>query len=429
MGKSLSVKSSLEMLPENLRFRIMRRGLRINGDYPEGVVFRPVETVDEVKQSCALLYDAYTAAGFMTPDGTGHRFVVQNVLPNSYTLVGMRDGEVVTTVTLAVRSTDPLPAEDIFAVNKLASHGARIVEIAALAVRKDCRGEGGRILFPMFRHLYHFGMIALGATHFVMTCNPRHVGFYKAIMLFGDLSPEVVASYSLVDGAPACGVTIDLWQAPHRYRSAFGGRPKVRDMHEYLMVRDIPKLQMPTLPLGRYRGNMWSESDLRHLLDTLAIKGSALSEIDRIKLAESYGHETMGRIGHAPRVADVGNNAPWSHLNGLGLLRAGERTYPVRLIAARGDELVVDAPPELANGASGLLELVGGGRGPVIVGELEDFRGLARRFRTAVPLRAETLDTLAGFSIQESVRAAVPKAVAPGAGEAVVTPLPQRAVA
>ena len=282
-------RRTFEALPEALQHKMMRRGLNIDPAYPEDIEFAVARDPQEIKAACEILYAAYTDAGFMVRDGSGYRFTVYHALPYCYTLIARQRGEIIATVTLIVRSGDPLPIENIFPLDGYLGFGRRIVEVSALTIHPKARGNRGRILFPLFKYLYQVAYHQLGGTDLVLTCNPKHLAFYKAIILFESISDEVRDSYDFVDGAPAVAARLDLTTVPEVYGRTYGGKPANKNLDAYMLETEFPQFGIPDRAETVYEGNRWSPEQLEWMLGTMAKGRSALSEGEMAMLRRAYG--------------------------------------------------------------------------------------------------------------------------------------------
>ncbi len=128
----------------------------------------------------------------------------------------------VATLTLVFDSPLGLPAEEVYGpeLGSLRACGRRPCEIVSLvSVEGDLRC-GMEIMKRLFKLAYLVARRLTDATDFLITVNPRHVSFYKRILLMSELGPE--RPYGKVGGAPAVLLGLDLLGAEELYRARYG---------------------------------------------------------------------------------------------------------------------------------------------------------------------------------------------------------------
>lgn len=297
---------------EGRRHAIMRRGLTFDPAFPDGITIERAHTRDDIARACQILYEGYTEAGFMVDDGSGHRFTVYHALPTAYTLVVREGDDIIATVTLIVKSVDPLPVEHILDLSKYLTPGSRIVELSALTIARNYRGNSGRVMFPLFKYIYEYSLKALGATDLIVTCNPKHQAFYKAIYQFESISDETVQSYDFVDGAPAVGCRLCLRTFPEVYFAAYGTAPARKNLYQYMVQTRFDEFDIARHPLPEASGNRWSETDLAWMLKRLATGRSSLSDNDMEMLRLAYSGAQYDHLFATRDAACDGGQLPFA---------------------------------------------------------------------------------------------------------------------
>jgi len=267
----------------------MRRCLNIDPAYPEDIEFSVANTPKEIEAACKILYEAYTDSGFMVADGSGYRFTVYHALPYCYTLIAKQAGEVIATATMIVRSVDKLPIEKVFPITPYLGFGRRIVEVSGLTVHPTARSNRGPLLFPLFKYAYKLATRQLGATDFVVTTNPNHLNFYRAIILYEKISDKVC--YDYIDGVPTLGARLNLTTLPQRYEDVYGNLPPNKNISQYFVKSEFPQFGLPDQPDKVYLGNRWAPDQLAWMLEDLAIGLSKLSDDEMAMLRAAYGPE------------------------------------------------------------------------------------------------------------------------------------------
>jgi hypothetical protein len=331
---------------ETRRNAAMRRRLNIDPAFPEGIEFSVASTPMDIEAACALLYEAYTDSGFMVADGSGYRFTVHHALPYCYTLIAKEAGKVIATATLIVKSVDKLPIEKIFPITPYLRFGRRVVEISGLTVHSEARSSRGPLLFPLFKYAYKLATRQLGATDLVVTTNPNHLSFYRAIILFEKMSDKVC--YDYIDGIPTLGARLDLATLPERYEDVYGRQPLNKNIYEYCIKSEFPQFGIPDQVDKVYSGNKWTPDQLAWMLENLAIGLSELSGDDMARLRTAYGPEYDSVFARfAPQLAPRGDTERID-LNIDASITNGGSGLEARILAIAGNELhlSVEVPPK-----------------------------------------------------------------------------------
>ncbi|MES0884970.1 N-acyl amino acid synthase FeeM domain-containing protein [Roseibium sp. SCP14] len=285
---SLETHPEHERRKENRRHAIHRRRLKLRLAPPDGVIFKLAETTGELIQACKILYEAYTAAGYMRSDGSGIRLTPYHTLPSCYTLIAKEGKNVVATTTIVVKSLEALPIEKIFSLDDYLAWDRRVCEISSLTVHPKYRSRHGELIFSLIKYLFKFVRETLRIHDCVITCNPKHIEFYEAVLLFNRISDEVINSYDFVDGAPAIGAHLDLITVTDRYALVYDGAPREKDLYKYLFELEFDNFQMPTQVPATYQGNRWSPRQLTSLLGRHANGASSFSPAERAFLRRHY---------------------------------------------------------------------------------------------------------------------------------------------
>jgi len=171
---------------------------------------RPVASRDELEQSFRLVYRSYLQHGYVSPDDSGIRLSIFNLLPGTITFVGLFDGDVVSTVSLVPDTPMGLPMDEVFRdeLQPLRDSGRRLAEVTMLA---DRRTELRRTL-PMLLHLmklmFDYAMLVLKANDVCIAINPHHEAFYKRYLLFAPMGE--VRQYASVCDNPALAERLDM---------------------------------------------------------------------------------------------------------------------------------------------------------------------------------------------------------------------------
>ena len=242
-------RRALALLPRPWRFALIRAMVDCPLDPGAGLQLKIADTREELEACFALLHDAYVGEGFMAPDPSGLRVTDYHALPTTTTLCAKLDGRVVGTLSLIREGVFGFPMQTAFDLSSVRAKPGRIAEVSALAVHRDHRGTGGRILFPLMKFMYEYCTTYFDTRHLVIAVNPNKIELYEALLLFQRLPAASVEHYDFANGAPAVGATLDLSKASDAMRAVYGKRSARRNLHAYFVDWRLPNL---VAPLRRY---------------------------------------------------------------------------------------------------------------------------------------------------------------------------------
>jgi GNAT superfamily N-acetyltransferase len=245
----LLARRVVSLLPRSWRFGLARA--MVDCDFAPGpeLQLKIADTREELEACFALLHDAYVGEGYMAPDPSGLRVTAYHALPTTTTLCAKVDGRVVGTLSLIREGVFGFPMQTAFDLSAVRAKQGRIAEVSALAVHRDFRGTGGRILFPLMKFMYDYCTSYFDTRHLVIAVNPNKIEMYEALLMFERLPAAAVDRYDFANGAPAVGATLDLAGAADKLRATYGKRPQQRNLHRYFIEHRLPNV---VAPLRRY---------------------------------------------------------------------------------------------------------------------------------------------------------------------------------
>jgi hypothetical protein len=242
-------RRAVAALPRSWRFSLVRAMVDCEFSPGPELQLKIADTREELEACFALLHDAYVGEGFMAPDPSGLRVTDYHALPTTTTLCAKVDGRVVGTLSLIREGVFGFPMQTAFDLSSVRAKAGRIAEVSALAVHRDYRGTGGRILFPLMKFMYEYCTTYFDTRHLVIAVNPNKIEMYEALLMFQRLPAAAVERYAFANGAPAVGATLDLSRAPEAMRAVYAGRPARRNLLAYFVECRLPNL---ITPLRRY---------------------------------------------------------------------------------------------------------------------------------------------------------------------------------
>ena len=157
--------------------------------------FRPVETVEELKSSSALVYQEYLKSGFISPRKNNWKLSLFQTIPTTVTFVAIyRKEHVLGTVTLVEDSPLGLPMDNLYheELISLRLEGHRIMEYTMLAMNKEIMNDGPLSLPPSVRRLLVLHLLWAVVDYLrtstkidcqVACFHPKHDGFYKFLSM------------------------------------------------------------------------------------------------------------------------------------------------------------------------------------------------------------------------------------------------------
>ena len=180
----------------------------------------------ELEQAFELLATHYKARGYDCPGATPYRFTPYHVLPDTITLVALRESRVSATMSLVPdTSLLGLPMEHVYGteISDLRRQGRRLAEMTSLADSGLTCSEFIQVFMAFIKIAMHYH-IRLGGDQCVIVIHPRHRNFYLKVLGFVPLAPE--GNYPSVQGHPAEALLLDVplmkANSPKMHETIFG---------------------------------------------------------------------------------------------------------------------------------------------------------------------------------------------------------------
>lgn len=243
LGFAKLLRRLVPLLPRRIRQVLVRRQVNLPVEIPQSITTKIVNTTAELEQCFRLIYQSYLPLGYCSPNSHEMYASIYHALPTTTTLVA-KDGErVVGTLTVVRDNRLGLPLERSFKVGSLRTRARRLAEITSLVVHPDYRrANGGAVLFALLKLMYQYSTRHFGVNHLVIAVHPKSAFFYTDLLMFRKIFGNPVKDYL---GAPARVLELDLAEAHHRYKKAFSGRPRHKDLFDFFVERDFVNVQLP----------------------------------------------------------------------------------------------------------------------------------------------------------------------------------------
>jgi hypothetical protein len=166
-----------------------------------------------------------------TPKPHGMLFGIHTLLPETVIFVAKSYRTVISTLT-EIFDTElfGLPMDELYRkeLDGLRSKGRKIVELSVLVTPVDFRWMNVFMYINKIMYLYSLDR---GVNDLCIAVNPKHVRFYKHIMLFEDLGPE--RYYPRVN-APAVALRVNMDCIKEKLKSTYDGLDFDCNLHDYL---------------------------------------------------------------------------------------------------------------------------------------------------------------------------------------------------
>lgn len=233
----------MPVLPESIRDRVVWSSISVPDELPRDLVFKIVESTDELECAFRMVYENYLPLGYCVENEHRMRATIHHALPTTSTLIALDHGRIVGTLTIVRDNRLDLPLERAFDVQGLRHGARRLAEITSLVIDKEYRRKnGGVILFPLLRLMYEYSTTRFGVNHLLIAIHPKTKWFYQTLLMFKDLPGVGTVDYM---GAPARVMHLDLREALFNYERKYGRREANRNLYEFFVQKRFSNIQLP----------------------------------------------------------------------------------------------------------------------------------------------------------------------------------------
>lgn len=184
------------------------------------------------RRAYALAQRVYQGRGYVSGD-EGVVVCPHDADPQTLTLLALDDSGIdAATITLVFDSLDGLPCDQIYGaeLDLLRAKGRRLIEVTRLAIDENHQ-RSKELLVKLFNFIYIFARRVKGFDDFVIEVNPRHVNYYRRLLIFEQLGPE--RPCPRVQGAPAVLLRLDLSIPEREVRRTHGKGAAINDRTLY----------------------------------------------------------------------------------------------------------------------------------------------------------------------------------------------------
>lgn len=199
------------------------------------------ETREEVMDSFRLVYDEYERAGYIKERKPSRTLLdIHHLLSDTVVLLMLENHRVVSTLSLIFDSEKSgLPMDSIYRneLEDLRKNNRKVVEGCALATSANYQSTN--IFLYLFRQAYWYAFHS-GANDICIMVNPKHVGFYRRILLFEELGVE---KYYPRVGAPAVALKLDVMKYEEKLKSIHNSYPSKYSLYNFFYGKHFLSLK------------------------------------------------------------------------------------------------------------------------------------------------------------------------------------------
>ena len=212
------------------------------------------ETREELGDAFRLVYDEYKRSGYISEEKPGNMFFyIHHLLPDTAVLLMRCKEKVISTLSLVPDSEEfGLPMDSIYReeLDGLRRNDRHLMEACALATSENYRSPN--IFANLFRQSYWHAVYS-GIDAICIMVNPKHVQFYKRILLFDELGVE--KNYPRV-GAPAVALQLNVKEYKEKLKSIYGGYPADANLYSFVFQNEelSPKAGKIFFDIDGYNG-------------------------------------------------------------------------------------------------------------------------------------------------------------------------------
>lgn len=236
--------------------------------------------IDEFKEAFSLVHDNYLRNGYLgTPKPHGMLFGIHALLPGTVVFVAKSNKNVISTISeIADTELFGLPMDELYRgeLDELRARGRKIVELSALVTPADYRWTN--IVMYICKVMYQYS-IDHGVNDLCIAVNPKHVRFYKHILLFEDLGPE---RYYPKVNAPAVALRVNLDVHFEKTKTVYDGCDFDCNVHTYFYGREGSRVPDEN---GK---SCWTAENVEYFLSREKSILDGLSQPQREFLLKSY---------------------------------------------------------------------------------------------------------------------------------------------
>ena len=227
------LRKILPHLPKKLQYKLVLGNLKLDYHLPHDVTFKIADTEDELLQAYEIIHDCYVEMKYDIPHEEKIRVTKYHALPHTSVLIIKIKDEVVGTCTFVPDGPFGLPIESISNITDLRKNSEHIVEISALAIKKEYRKWKTNLLIPLVKYCFKYINEYKGADRAVIAVAPESVWYYELLFGFFKVTAKP-QEYSMVQGAKAMVLHVHYKDSRKKIWHNFSHLEKEKNIYSYL---------------------------------------------------------------------------------------------------------------------------------------------------------------------------------------------------
>jgi hypothetical protein len=231
----------LAALPKKVAHQWIRKSLNlaIAESSTQNMKIELASSLADLSAALILVQRNFEGEGYAQKVPGSLRLTPYHLLPETVVIVAKIDNRVVATISVIPRTEFGIPLDGCCQLDSFLNDKGKTVEISALAVDSDFRGQQGAVLFNLMKYMYHCNVDTLQVNMEVIGVNPRMIALYEAILLFKNIPNSKKVDYDFANGAPVVPMYFNLDAAVDTYTNVY----KEKRAHQNVMsffLKDPP---------------------------------------------------------------------------------------------------------------------------------------------------------------------------------------------
>lgn len=212
----------------------LRRSLKLRLRIPDidSFLIKMAKTREELGDAFRLVYDEYEKSGYIQERKACNMFFhIHHLLPDTAIFLMIYKEIIVSTLSLVADTKQFfLPMDSIYhdELDDLRKNNRKVIEACSFATSESFRWTN--IFSYLFRQVYWYA-VHNGINDICIMVNPKHVRFYKKILLFEDLGVE--KNYPRL-GAPAFALKLNIDNYKERLQYTYKNYPIEYDLYDFI---------------------------------------------------------------------------------------------------------------------------------------------------------------------------------------------------
>jgi hypothetical protein len=239
---------ALAALPKKFAHRWIRNSLDLaiaESNY-DNLKIELASSVADLKAALTLVQKNFEREGYAQKSPGSLRLTPFHLLPQTVVIVAKINSRVVATTTVIPRTKFGIPLDSCCQLDSFLTGKGKIVEVSALAVDSEFRGQHGSLLFNLMKYMYHCNVDTLQVNMEVIGVNPRMISLYEAILLFKNIPNAKMVGYDFANGAPVVPMYFNLDTAIDSYTKIYKEKPAHQNVMNFFLKKPPIEFSLPT---------------------------------------------------------------------------------------------------------------------------------------------------------------------------------------